>query len=62
LTEGVTYYTSDSGEGGAVADENEISDGSKYRKVSDAAGTYVIEYIDGSSNKHYKVIKVVPAP
>lgn len=62
LTEGVTYYTSDSGEGGVVASENETSDGSKYRKVSDATGYFVIEYIDGSSNKHYKVIHVVPAP
>ena len=44
LTEGVTYYTSDAGAGGAVAGADETSDGSKYRKVSDATGAYVIEY------------------
>ena len=44
LTEGVTYYTSDAGAGGAVAGAAETSDGSKYRKVSDATGAYVFEY------------------
>lgn len=29
---------------------------------ADSDGTYVFEYTDGSSNKHYKVIKVVAAP
>lgn len=36
-------------------------DGSKtyYAKTATTAGYYVFEYTDGSSNKHYKVIKVV---
>ena len=63
LTEGVTYYTSNTGEGGAAAGASAKATASTYRKASEAIGCYVFEYIDASSNRHYKVIKVVaPAP
>lgn len=44
LTEGVTYYTSSSGEGGAAAGASAKATASTYRKVSDATGAYVFEY------------------
>lgn len=44
LTEGVTYYTSNEGAGAAVAGAAETSDGTKYRKVCDATGAYVVAY------------------
>lgn len=45
LTEGVTYYTSSTGEGGAAAGASAKAGASTYRKVSDATGAYVFEYI-----------------
>ena len=44
LTEGVTYYTSDAGAGGAAAGASAKAGASTYRKVSDATGAYVFEY------------------
>lgn len=48
LTEGVTYYTSDAGAGGSAAGASEKASASTYRKVSDATGAYVFEYIRGN--------------
>lgn len=59
LTKGVTYYTSNTGEGGAAAAASAKATASTYRKTSDATGCFVFEYKDSSNNKHYKVIKVV---
>lgn len=58
LTEGVTYYTSATGEGGAEAGASAKAGASTYRKTSAATGYYVFEYTDGSSNKFYKVVKI----
>ena len=44
LTEGVTYYTSSTGEGGAAAGASDKATASTFRKTSEATGAYVIEY------------------
>lgn len=44
LTEGVTYYTSSTGEGGAAAGASDKATASTFRKTSEATGSYVIEY------------------
>lgn len=61
LTDGNVYYTSATGEGRFVSNGTEVADGTNYFTVSTAGaiGTYVFEYIDGSGNKYYKIIKVV---
>lgn len=63
------YYTDER----CITAASTYADGTYYQKWTDAlkltgvknpyAPTYyVIEYIDGSSNKHYKVIKVITTP
>ena len=61
LTLGSVYYTSAAGAGRFVSDGTEVADGTNYFTVSTAGaiGTYVFEYIDGSGNKYYKIIKVI---
>ncbi len=61
LTSGNVYYTSSAGAGRFVSDGTEVADGTNYFTVSTAGaiGTYVFEYIDGSGNKYYKIIKVI---
>ena len=58
LTEGVTYYTSDTGAGGAPATASAKATASTYRKVAGATGYYVFEYIVDSTHKYYKVVKI----
>lgn len=58
LTEGVTYYTSATGEGGAEAGASAKAGASTYRKTSKATGYYVFEYIVDSTHKYYKVVKI----
>lgn len=61
LTSGSVYYTSAAGAGRFVSNGTEVADGTNYFTVSTAGaiGTYVFEYIDGSGNKYYKIIKVI---
>lgn len=61
LTLGSVYYTSAAGAGRFVSNGTEVADGTNYFTVSTAGaiGTYVFEYIDGSGNKYYKIIKVI---
>lgn len=53
LTEGVTYYTSSTGEGGAAAGASDKATASTFRKTSEATGAYVIEYSRGAINNPY---------
>ena len=62
LTQGVTYYTSNTGEGGFVAGASAKATISTYRKTSEATGAYVFAYKKSDESWHYKVIKVVVAP
>lgn len=48
LTAGVTYYTSNTGEGGTAASAGDKAGALTFRKVSDATGAYVFEYIRGN--------------
>ena len=59
LTQGVTYYTSSTGEGGSAAGASEKAGTSTYRKTSEAIGAYVFAYKKSDNSWHYKVIKVV---
>ena len=59
LTEGVTYYTSSTGEGGTAAGASAKAASSTYRKTSEAIGAYVFAYKKSDNSWHYKVIKVV---
>lgn len=60
VTAGDEYYTAADGSTKAtVAADGTASENQYWTKTATAAGYYVFEYIDGSSNKHYKVIKVV---
>ena len=63
LTEGKTYYRANTEDAESfVAGASAKADDSTYDMTSTGAGYYAFEYTDGSSNKHYKVIKVVAAP
>ena len=57
---GKTYYTSADGSTSETRGSDGYSGYNQYwTKTATSAGTYVFEYIDGSSKKHYKLIKVV---
>lgn len=60
VTAGDEYYTAADGSTKATVNANGTASENQYwTKTATTAGYYVFEYIDGSSNKHYKVIKVV---
>ncbi len=60
VTAGDEYYTAADGSTKAtVAADGTASENQYWTKTATTAGYYVFEYTDGSSNKHYKVIKVV---
>lgn len=60
VTAGDEYYTAADGSTKAtVAANGTASENQYWTKTATTAGYYVFEYTDSSSNKHYKVIKVV---
>ena len=60
VTAGDEYYTAADGSTKATVDaDGTASENQYWTKTATTAGYYVFEYTDGSSNKHYKVIKVV---